>query len=255
MRLPRPAALAAAVVIGSTTIALADARPFTFVYDAYPHGPQGFEYEQYVTYKTAKEADANFNRFEFRHEFEFGLAENFDLAVYVANWSYEDSDERSSAEYDSASLETIFYVTDPVTDGVGIGLYNEIGGGPDEIEFEQKLIVHKDVGPWTLAYNLVIETELEDVFEKDEETEVDGVLGHAFGVSYALSDRWRVGAEATVESEYERWSHFEGWHAYAGPNVSYQSDRWYATVTPQFQLTNEDDEPDFVLRTIVGVEF
>src|SRR5687768_18523563 len=57
--------------------ALGDPRPFTFTTDAYPMGKGEWEYEQWVTY-SGTETD----RFDFRHELEFGITDNFDLSVY-----------------------------------------------------------------------------------------------------------------------------------------------------------------------------
>jgi hypothetical protein len=237
------------------TNALADARPFTFVYDTYPHGPQGFEYEQWVTWSHGTDEDNGFNEYNFKHEFEFGLAENFDLGIYVADWSYLDTADGSDTQFEGAAVEGILYLSSPVTDFIGVGLYGEIKVGEDELEFENKLLLQKDVGPWIFAYNLVVETELEGVFDKGEENEVEGVLGHALGASYRLSDAWHVGAEATIESEFEDWSDYDATVVYAGPNASYWSESWYVTTTAMFQLTNEEDDPNFELRLIAGFQF
>jgi hypothetical protein len=243
--------IAAVALVASASIAMADPRPFTFVYDTYPHGPQGFEFEQFVTWEHGEDQDL----FEFREEVEFGLAENFDVGIYLPIWTLTDTDDDTDVEFKAVAVETIFYVTNPVEDFIGIGLYNEVAAGQGEVEFEQKLLLHKDIGNWTLAYNLVAETELEHLWGDDEDAEVEGVLEHVFGVSYALGQHWRVGGEAEIASEYENWSHYEGTTSYGGPNFSYQSERWYITTTAMFQLEDEEGEPDFVVRSILGVEF
>ena len=160
MRLSRPLGLAAGVIVSLTftQLAAADPRPFTFVYDTYPEGKGNSEYEQWVTFENGKPDDHGYNAVRLRHEFEFGLADNFDLAVYLPNWSYEDSDERNSAKFDSVSVEGIFYALNPVTDPIGLGIYTEVSIGEDEIEFEHKLLLQKDIGNWTIAYNLILET-------------------------------------------------------------------------------------------------
>ena len=152
----------------------------------------------------------------------------------------------------------------PVTDPIGLGLYFELGVGPDELEFENKLILQKDFDRWTLAYNLVFETEVEGVFHDDEENEVEGVIGNAFGVSYSLAPAWRVGGELTVESIFDDWSHYEDTVVYAGPVISYQGGQfkvgerqlgWWVTLTPTAQLSDVDDAPDVQVRLIAGLEF
>jgi hypothetical protein len=248
------------------TAASADPRPFTFVYDTYSEGKGNFEFEQWLTWETHKQEEKGFDRFVFREEFEVGITDYFDLAVYAPTWNYEDSKERKGARYDSVGLEAIVYLTRP-TDLVGVGLYGEVNVGEsgDEFEFEQKLLLHKEIGPWTLAYNLILETEIERVKDQetgDRENEVEGVLGHAFGISYSFDKNWRFGGELVVESIYADWSRYEKTTVYAGPNVSYVGNgipgtkaNWWVTVTPMIQLSNRDEEPDFMIRMIAGVEF
>jgi hypothetical protein len=246
------------VVILSTlfaTVASADSRPFTFTYDTYPVGKGNIEYEQWVTWQTHKEDEPDFDRIRFRHEFEFGLADNFDLAVYLPNWSYEDSDERNSAKFDSVSVEGIFYALNPVTDSIGLGIYTEVAVGEDEIEIENKLLLQKDIGNWTIAYNLIFETELEGVFDSGAENEVEGVLGHALGVSYAIAPGWQLGAEVLAESVYKDWSEYEHTTVWAGPAVGYSTEKWFVTGTAAYQLTDTEEEPDWQLRIIAGYSF
>jgi hypothetical protein len=244
-----------------TAWASADPRPFTFTSDAYPAGQGNLEYEQWVTFSTRTEEDHGLSRFLFRQEFEYGLTDHFDLSIYVASFSYENSDERDGLHYDSSALEAIYYFTSPVTDPVGLALYTEVALGEHELEIENKLIVQKDVGKWTFAYNLVLETEIEHLFDGDSNN-VEGVIGHTLGVCYAFAPAWRFGGEAFVQSEYAEWSDYEETLAYAGPVLSYQGGNfgksdvlWWTTVTPAYQLSHVDDAADFQVRMIFGVEF
>ena len=235
--------------------AAADPRPFTFSNDTYPMGKGDWEYEQWVTYRTSKEDESDYQRFDFRHEFEFGLADNFDLAIYLPTWRYEDSEEFSGTRFGSVDVEGIVYLSNPVTDWVGIGIYAETKIGEDSLGFENKLLVQKDVGNWVFVYNLVLETELEGVFGEDE-NEVEGELKHTAGVSYAIAPGLFLGAEGIVESAYEDWSEYEGTTVYAGPAFSYQkSDRFWFTLTPTYQLTDNEDEADFNVRLIAAIQF
>jgi len=251
-----PFALSAFAVLLIAAGVRADPRPFTFVEDTYPETKGEVEYEQWFTWQTHTNQDHGFDRFDFRHEFEFGITDNFDLSLYVPNWHYEDSAVRKGAHFDSVGVEGILYLSNPVTDFLGSALYGEINIGDEEIEYEFKLLLQKDVGNWTFAYNLILETEVEGVFHSDEENEVDGVLGHGLGVSYSLGPKWRVGGEMAIESVYQDWSRYEDTTVYAGPVMSYAGDKhWWVTVTPAFQLTDVDDEADFALRMVAGWEF
>lgn len=246
---------------GFSSAAWADPRPFVFSNDTYPMGRGDWEYEQHVTWRTDKDNEEGYDRVDFRHEFEFGLADNFDLAIYLPTWRIENSDERSGSHFDSVDVEGIVYFSNPTTDFVGIGLYNEVGVGEEELKFEHKLLVQKDIGKWVFLYNLILETEVEGVFddgddEEDEETEVTGEIAHTFGVSYAVVPGWFLGGEAIVESEYADWSDYEQTTVYAGPAISYQGhENLWVTVTPTFQLTDEEDQANFRVRMIAGWEF
>ena len=248
-------ALGFIAVVVAARIASADPRPFTFGNDTYPMGKGQWEYEQHVRYRAHKEDESDYQRFDFRHEFEFGLADNFDLAFYLPTWRYEDSDDFSGTRFDSVDIEAIVYLSNPVEDILGIGLYNEIKIGDESLGFETKLLVQKDVGKWVFLYNLVLETEIEHVFGEGE-AEVEGELAHTLGASYAIADGWFLGAEAVVESAYEDWSHYEGTTVYAGPAISFQGhERFWVTVTPAYQLTDNEDEADFYVRMIAGWQF
>jgi hypothetical protein len=256
--------LAGLVALGcgfATLPVAASPRPFTFSYTTYPMAKGDFEYEQWATWQHHTAEDSGFDRLALRHEFEFGLADNFTLGLYLPNWSYEDSAEHAGSHFDSVGAEGILYLMNPVTDPIGLGLYSEINVGEEEIEFEYKLLLQKDVGDWSFVYNLVLETEVEGAFGAEGDNEVEGVLGHTIGINYSASPGFKIGGELVIESEYEDWSDYEGTVVYGGPVISYLGGKigndvdWWITVTPMFQLTNHDDEPDFQLRTILGFEF
>ena len=235
--------------------ASATERYFTYTYEPETM-PQGLcEYEQWVTYRTHTANDHSFTSIDFRHEFEMGITDNFDLRVYLPSWRYEDTDEHAGTRFGSIDVEGVAYLSNPVTDRVGLALYNEVRVGEDELAFEHKLLVQKDIGKWILLYNLVLETEIEGVFNGGEENEVKGVLGHTMGVGYAVAPGWFLGAEGVVESVFEDWSDYKHTTVYAGPVLSYQADRWWATVTPVYQLSDVEDESDFQLRLIFGLTF
>ena len=248
----------AAALVASATVASADPRPFTFSNDTYPMGKGDFEFEQWATWEHHTDEDPGHNRIVFREELEFGVADNFDLAVYLPTWSYEDTDEDDGLKFQSVDVEAIVYLSNPVEDVVGFGIYNEAKIGEESLGFETKLLLQKDVGNWVFAYNLVLETEIEGIFHgAEDENEIEGELKHTFGVAYALTEGIFVGAEAVVESEYEDWSEYEGTSVYAGPVVSVQNlGPVWITATPAFLLTQEDEgEPDLEFRVIVGYQF
>lgn len=270
-------ALLAGFLCSLSTVASADPRPFVFSNDTYPMGKGDWEYEQWVTWRTHTEDNSDYTRIDFRHEFEFGLADNFDLAFYLPSWRYEDTEDFSGTKFSSVDIEAIVYLSNPVTDPVGLGLYGEVKIGEESLGFENKLLVQKDIGKWVFLYNLVLETEIEGVFtsggddegdggelpgegevEEDEEegTEVEGELAHTLGVAYAAAPGWFIGAEMVIESEFENWSEYEHTTIYAGPSISYQrSEPFWLTVTPTYQLTDNEEAADWQVRMILGIQF
>src|SRR5258707_15437079 len=97
----------------STSIAAADPRPFTFTYGAYPIGKGALEYEQWITFNADKSSDHGFRQFQFRHELEYGISDNFDLGLYLLQWDYTDSRDESGTNYDGAAAEFIYTIFNP----------------------------------------------------------------------------------------------------------------------------------------------
>jgi len=238
-------ALCAICVLLLPSICLAGARHFTFIYEA-PTSPAGsIESENWTTTRFSD----GFTEADFRHELEIGITEHFQASIYFANWDYTRRENRG-AHYDSSSLELIYNLTNPVTDPIGISLYQEIGGGRRAFESETKLIAQKNFGPLILVYNLTLEAEWED----ESLREHNGEIQQAFGASYELSPRVSVGAEVLHEVLLPAWHSSEAENNFfIGPNVSYRGNRWFATVTALAQTTHTEGEADYQVRLIFGV--
>jgi len=238
-------ALCAICVLLLPSICLAGARHFTFIYEA-PTSPAGsIESENWTTTRFSD----GFTEADFRHELEIGITEHFQASIYFANWDYTRRENRG-AHYDSSSLELIYNLTNPVTDPIGISLYQEIGGGRRAFESETKLIAQKNFGPLILVYNLTLEAE----WEEESLREHNGEIQQAFGASYELSPRVSVGAEMLHEILLPAWHSSEAENNFfIGPNVSYRGNRWFATVTALAQTTHTEGEADYQVRLIFGV--
>jgi hypothetical protein len=238
-------ALCAICALVLPSICLAGARHFTFIYEA-PTSPAGsIESENWTTTRFSD----GFTEANFRHEIEIGISEHFQASIYFANWDYTRRENRG-AHYDSSSLELIYNLTNPVTDPIGISLYQEISGGRRAFESETKLIAQKNFGPLILAYNLTLEAEWED----ESLREHNGEIQQAFGASYELSPRVSVGAEMLHEVLLPAWHSSEAENNFfIGPNVSYRGNRWFATVTALAQTTRTEGEADYQVRLIFGV--
>ncbi len=227
----------------------AGGRRFTYSYEALTMPKGMWEYEQWVTWKTHKDSDPQFDRFDFRHEIEWGVTDRFQLALYFADWRFEDKPGKHKGDFRDVALEAIYNLTNPVTDPVGLALYGEVAVGDEKLKLEGKLIVEKDFGPLVLVYNAILEAE----WEGHHYTEDKGEIEQTLGISYQFSPRFMMGAELLHELAIPDWAGIRGKGVlYAGPNVSYHAKNWWATLTPLFQISDIDDEPDFQMRLLVG---
>ena len=227
------------------TSAFAGARHFTFIYEAPTSPPGSFEIENYATTRFAN----GFTEALFRNELEVGITEHFQASIYFANWNYTRRGTDGGVHYNSASVEVIYNLSNPVTDPVGVSLYQEISAGRRAFESETKLIAQKNFGPLILAYNLTLEAEWEDKGLREH----DGEIQQAFGGSYEISPRISVGAEMLHEILLPAWHSAEAENNFfLGPNASYRGDRWFATVTALAQTTRTEGEPHYQVRLIFG---
>lgn len=244
----------AAIGVGLFMVSVAQAgeRRFTYIYEALTLPKGSVEYEQWVTWKTHKSSDKDFNRFDFRHEFEFGITDSLQLSLYVADWRYQSgSSVQDGAEFRDVAVEVIYNVLDPTTEPLGLSLYGETRIGPELLELEGKLILQANLGKWVFAWNGTIEAE----WEGSNFSEDKGVFEQTLGGSYQFTPTLLAGFELLHEVEYEDWSRFGDHAVYGGPNLSYRARGWWITVTPLVQFTDVDSEPDFQLRLIFGIDF
>jgi hypothetical protein len=242
-------AIGAAVALAS--IAEASSRRFKYSYETTTMAAGAMELESWVTWKTNQASDPDFERFDIRHEFEYGVSDRFQLALYFADWRYEKSSGQSGeTEFRDVAVEAIYNLTDPNTTPFGSALYGEVKGSDDFIELEAKFLLQKNLGPWMLVYNVGGEIAWEDDYKNDE-----AELMQSAGVSYQFNPSWSVGAEVLHEIAVPDVDTIGDSGVYLGPNASWRNNRFSVALTGLWQLTSLSDEPDFQLRTIFSVDF
>jgi hypothetical protein len=233
----------------SPSVSFSGVRHFTFLYEAPTSARGSLELENWVTWKQITGPDRS-DEVDFRHELEYGVTDNFQVSVYLADWFYESNKEHSGFTYSDSAIELIYNLTNPVDDPIGLSIYGEIKAGDRLVELESKLIAQKNLGPLIFAYNATIEA----VWEEKELESREGEFSQAVGASYEISPRISAGIELLHEFV------FPGWHdeekirnLFVGPNLSYRHRNWFVTVTALAQATDTDDEPDLQVRTIFGI--
>ena len=195
--------------------AFAGVRHFTFLYEAPTSAPGSVEMENWITWKRGN--DPRFDQVDFRHEFEFGITDQFQLSVYVADWNYENNSERDGFTFSDVAVEAIYNLTNPVIDPVGLSIYQEVRAGDRLVEWELKIIAQKNYGRWIFAYNATLEA----VWEGDDLEEREGELSQALGASYEISPRLSVGLEFLHEFVFPDWRDNENIrNVFVGPNFS-----------------------------------
>lgn len=230
-----------------------EGRRFTYVYEATTEEPGEVESETWTTWKTSPANERRFNAADFRHEVEFGVTEHLQVAIYLADWGYREDPnlKEHGFRYQDSALELIYNLTDPRTDLLGLALYGEVRGGPEQLELESKIVLQKNFRRFVAAYNGTLEVK----WEGERLEEKGGELSQSLGLSYEISPSWSLGGELLHEIDLPNWSGAGDSIVYGGPNVSYRHGHWWATVTPLVQLTKVVSEVDVQTRLIFGFTF
>src|SRR4029077_2569912 len=103
----------------------------------------------------------HFNEVDFRHEVEFGVTDNFQVSVYLADWNYHSasSQEPYGVSYTDTAIELVYTFTNPLTDPIGLSAYEEIQAGDRHGELESKLIAQKVFERFGASYSSCLEGE------------------------------------------------------------------------------------------------
>lgn len=242
---------ASSIFCATSEHALATDRKFSYVYEV-TTAPKGtVEFENWVTWKHSDNRTGKVDRFDFRHELEFGVTDRFQAAVYLANWTYDSRATEDEVRYENSGIELMYRLSNPTTDFLGSGLYFEGLVGDENLELEGKLLLQKNFGPLVIAYNAVLEAEWEG---KDLE-ERTGEFKETLGVSYELTKNFAIGGELLHEVEFPDWGDAEEGRVWAGPNIAVRGGRTFAVLAGLFQLTDVKEEPDVQTRLIFGIHF
>lgn len=234
-----------ATVAGALCLPNAQATDRLFTYTYEPEGmPKGAaEFEQWMTLRSQRTKNVgqeNFNRWELREEFEYGVTDNYTIDFYINSKAESFRDpaaglDSSSFEFAGISLANRFNLVNPATHPVGFTLYLEPTFSGSEAAFEQKLIFGQRHGNWKWALNLIHETEWEENFDKTV-----GEVEATFGISYGLSKHWWLGVEARNVNEIPEYKKWESSAVYVGPALHYRRENWWATLTVLPQAWGKD---------------
>lgn len=266
---------------GLASTASAEESQFGYVYttDLLPKG--AMEVEQWATWRHQKVA-GTFDQLDGRTEFEYGLADNLQVAMYLNyTWaqayrngpygvttppeplSYDNPDPYShyqASRFVGVSGEVIYRIFSPYTDKIGMAVYVEPTIGAAFRELEAKLILQKNFFDDRLvtAFNATYAPEwrnqhVDDIPGKNAwNYEVDANLGLA--ASYRFAPDWSAGLEFENEHEYNSYNftHETNNGYYFGPTIHYGGKRFFITATFLEQLPWASTHSDTVPGAVVG---
>ena len=244
-----------AILAGSLCLSpgRADTKRFSYSYEPETLPQGGMEFEQWITLRTQRTKDGevmqdNYNKWELREELEYGVTDNYSVALYLnaTAESYRDfsatpAEDKSEFQFSGISLENRYLMLNPADHAIGLALYLEPRYSGDEAEIEQKIIIGQRHGDWKWALNLTHATEW-----KDNLHEVEGELEVSLGVARDLGHHWSLGLEVRDHNELPDYSKWENTALFIGPVLSYRQEKWWAvlTVMPQVYGANFGENPD-----------
>ncbi len=267
----------AAAALPATSFADESIFAWTYTTDLLPKGK--WEVEHWTTARLKKE-HGTYNVVDFREEIEYGVLDNFQVALYLNHHdvsakdslpaedsqnpghrlrgSYVTGGEDVHADHDSSlpfdsyhfesvSTELIYRVLSPYKDPIGLAFYMEPEIGDEEAEIEWKVLLHKtwleDTLVWAFNANYGLE------FEKEEEGgyERDAMFEWFTGLSYRFISNWSVALEFWNHHEFADATEHEHSAYFLGPTIHYGGKRWWATLgflhqLPIGQAFSEDQE-------------
>jgi hypothetical protein len=256
-------------------------RLFTYTYEPETMPQGATEFENWVTLRTIRNDEVgqeHYTRWDLRQELEYGVTDNYTLSMYLNEKSeyFRDPathEKTSEFQFDGVSLENKWMALNPAEHPIGLSLYLEPRIANGEWELEEKIILGQRFGKnqeWKWAFNATHATEWVDSEDPDEGIETEGELEFTFGLTREINKNWHLGFEFRNHNEipeYEEWEHTA---FFVGPVVTYQTDKWWVTVTAMGQVYGKnyldpdpDGESNFVLdeheylnvRCIIGIDF
>jgi hypothetical protein len=255
----------APIALGIASLAAAE-RPFTYLYHSATAPTGAKEIEIWTTYRRGH-VDESYARQDNRLEFEIGLTDRLQTAIYYTN-TQKTIDGVSETEQGFA-WETKYRLTNTDIDAFGSAISGEVAFNSEEFELEVIAIIDKAIGDELFAANVKIEPEWSTAPGAWELAEI--AIDITFGWSHRFSPMWSTGVELRSSSEIEHEAdegeyEFENSALFLGPNVHVSVDQFWCTLTilPQiiaFKGATGDGSRDLEgherleIRLIAGLHF
>lgn len=218
----------------------ADRRGYVWTYE-YMTMPKGeSEIEYYLTHKATDfhKYDQK-NTWEHQVEYEYGLTDRWDIALYQ-KWLQTNSKTNDRSEYTGTKLRTRYRIGEKGMYPLDTLLYLEYIR-PDDSDsaeiLEGKLILAKDFDKFNIAYNQILKVGINDKGGNENE--------YALGFNYEYNPRLKIGIETTGNYTEDKY--------YLGPTISLAGKKLWAGLGALRGLNDRSDDLQF--RLIIGFTF
>jgi hypothetical protein len=219
--------------LGLSTPALATPRalPFTYPYETLPKGHLELEeVVDLVPVRIARETDTGTEavtslRSSLETEIEYGISDHVEAAWYFA--FRQPASTAPALRFMGTKQRVRFRFAEPGELPVDLGLYLEIAEFHDEFEFEEKLILQRRFGAFSLHSNLWVEQEF--YFQTDRWYYV---YNPTLAAAYQVSPSFFVGFEYWARGQFgdAEPTPTPLPHHYAGPTLMVQTLEAFATL-------------------------
>lgn len=231
--------LCLALTLGVTSSSYADRRSYVWTYE-YMTMPRGmWEVEYYLTTEVPNINRSNINTLKQWLELEYGITDNWDVAMYQM-WKFNNKRFENDSEYDGFKIRTRYrfgrkgqFIVDPL---IYLEYIRDDNWHKPNVG-EAKLILAKDIDKLNLSYNQILKANLES----------DGLAQweYATGASYAIGNYFRFGLESKGSYTKDKFA--------VGPAVLFSTKKFFLTLGIAFGLNKRTD--DLHTRMTLGVPF
>ncbi|MGB8342120.1 MAG: DUF6662 family protein [Chthoniobacterales bacterium] len=253
MRFLSPALFAGMIVLhfAAVSTARADEQFFGFARGAETLPGGHAEVYQFVTLRTGKNEGTYFGS-DYETEFEYGFTDRFQASLsavnhYFYNQDVPDLSNRNNYRFGGVEASGKYRLLSPFKDPLGLALRleggyllnDEVDGLPQHERYvKPEIDLQKDFLDDTLITVLSLGAEWAWGKQPAEQYPKELALESAGGVTYRFAPNWYAGVEAHYRTEYPQFDFYNFEHRvlYAGPSIHYAQQRWWATLTWNYQV-------------------
>jgi hypothetical protein len=250
------------LVLALTSIASANPRALPFTYTTDTLAPGQVEFEQTVDLTPLNAVGANggnaaYLASQFLTEFEIGVCERLELALYLTfvptvNSNVIAAGTQAIMPEGSGAKQRIRYTLAPLGEWpVDVGLYGELSENEHELELEGKVLLQRRVGKLRVDANLWAEYEMYFARQGDGSIQRDVVINPTLGATYEITPRLSIGIDSWLRGEYPTNQYMApatrpfalGPEYYVGPAIMMSFGKIWWTVAGYVRVTDFDETP------------